>query len=260
MPNKPLLLQSGVRETSGQMQLYRKQGEESILLFLSEHRGTLRIQGKYHSLPPMSFFWMPFPDMHVSIQHSMPMQWAHIQLTDQIQQLLYENSTAISQIFSPVQPLSAIAVWNILLSADAADTEIQHHAAVLLFYMLKREAAASAEQAMRIPHYDMLMALRRDIYQNPAQDWNIQEICNDLCISRPYFHKIYAAAFDTSCTQDVIESRIRYAKTILEQTEDAISEIAQKCGFESDVYFMRQFKRRTGMTPTAYRRLCRQKI
>lgn len=260
MQSKPLLLQSGVRETSGQMQLYRKQGEESILLFLSEHRGTLRIQGRYYSLPPMTFFWIPFPDMHVSIQHSMPLQWAHILLTDQIRELLYANSTAVSQTFSPVQPISIIAVWNILLSADSADAEIQQHAAALLFCMLKREAAASAEQAMQIPHYDKLSALRKDIYQNPAQDWNIQDICEDLCISRPYFHKIYAAAFDTSCTQDVIESRINYAKTILEQTEDAVSEIAQKCGFESDVYFMRQFKRRTGMTPTAYRRLCRQKI
>lgn len=260
MPNKPLLLQSGVRETSGQMQLYRKQGEESILLFLSEHRGTLRIQGKYHSLPPMTFFWMPFPDMHVSIQHSMPIQWAHILLTDQIRQPLYEDGTAISQTLSPVQPLTAIAVWNILLSADAADMEIQHHAAALLFCMLKKEAAASAERSMQIPHYDKLTALRMDIYQNPAQDWNIQGICEDLCISRPYFHKIYVAAFGISCTQDVIEGRISYSKTMLEQTEDAISEIAQKCGFESDVYFMRQFKRRTGMTPTAYRRLCRQKI
>ena len=77
-------------------------------------------------------------------------------------------------------------------------------------------------------------------------------------ISRPYFHKIYLAAFGTTCTQDVIQSRIACSKRLLETTEDPIAVVSQQSGFETDVYFMRQFKRHVGMTPTAYRRIYRQ--
>lgn len=71
-------------------------------------------------------------------------------------------------------------------------------------------------------------------------------------------HKIYLSAFGTTCTQDVIASRIACSKRLLETTDEAITTISQLSGFETDVYFMRQFKRHVGMTPTAYRRINRQ--
>ncbi len=47
--------------------------------------------------------------------------------------------------------------------------------------------------------------------------------------------------------------KIKKAKDILHTSFDAISEIAEKCGFTDTSYFIRFFKKHTGFTPTEYR-------
>lgn len=260
MTEQSVLLQAGKTQSSGQLHLYRKQNEESCLLFLFEQKGNLRVFGRSYTAEPYTCLILPFEELQMHVQHSMPVQWVQLRISAST---LLAEGLKTGEVRALSQPVTFAEIWKLLLSSEGGysklDQELQSHAAGLLLCLLKQETAVSAEQVIRIPHYNKLAALRYEIYQDPAHNWNIQDICDDLCISRPYFHKIYAAAFGVSCTQDVIDSRIARSKELLEQTEDAISEISQTCGFESDAYFLRQFKRRTGMTPTAYRRLCRKR-
>lgn len=106
-----------------------------------------------------------------------------------------------------------------------------------------------------IPHYKELLKLRRQIYNSPEIRWNISEICSDMNISRTYFHRIYFYAFGVTCMQDVIESRLSSAGNMLVNTDYSISDIAERCGYDSDSYFMRQFKKHIGYTPSEYRSL-----
>ena len=105
-----------------------------------------------------------------------------------------------------------------------------------------------------IPKYAKLKSLREQVYENPVRTWDIEIICERLCISRTYFHRIYSAAFGVTFRQDVIESRLLMASDLLVSTDLSVSEIAEKCGYESDSYFMQQFRRHKGCTPTQYRR------
>ena len=52
--------------------------------------------------------------------------------------------------------------------------------------------------------------------------------------------------------EDVYSSRMNYARELLTTTSLPIGEIAERCGYESNIYFSRQFKRKIGMTPTEY--------
>lgn len=105
-----------------------------------------------------------------------------------------------------------------------------------------------------IPHYRELCALREKIFSDPVNRWNIDEICSDMNISRTYFHRIYFSAFGVTCMQDVIDSRLAFADDLLLNTDLSVSSIAEMCGYDSDSYFMRQFKKRRGCTPSEYRR------
>ena len=49
------------------------------------------------------------------------------------------------------------------------------------------------------------------------------------------------------------EYRIYIAKQLLEDTEKSILEIALECGFNEASYFIRIFKRQTGISPLKYR-------
>lgn len=108
--------------------------------------------------------------------------------------------------------------------------------------------------AARVPHYFKLHTLRDNVYADPCHARSIDDICNELNISRTYFHRIYTAAFGTSYLQDIISSRVRLAKDLLRTTSMSVSLIAEECGYVSDSYFMRQFRQLEGCTPTEYRR------
>ena len=105
-----------------------------------------------------------------------------------------------------------------------------------------------------IPRYEQLKALREAIYSDPVRKWSVEEICSEMNVSRAYFHRIYQNAFGITCGQDIISGRLSYAADLLENTEMSVSLIAEKCGYDSDSYFMRQFRKHKGCTPTEYRR------
>ena len=118
------------------------------------------------------------------------------------------------------------------------------------------EDAHSSIKAERdnIPKYPGLREIRNSVYDEPLREWSVDTACRKLAVSRTYFHRIYADAFGTTFQQDIIESRLIYASQLLDDTELSVSAIAEKCGYESDSYFMRQFRKHRGCTPTEYRK------
>lgn len=114
----------------------------------------------------------------------------------------------------------------------------------------------SEDPKASVPKYAKLKKLRDEIYDDPMGDWSVDVICKRLKISHTYFHRIYQMAFGETYRQDVIKSKLRLAADMLANTEKAVWEIARDCGYESESYFMRQFKKHKGITPSEYRRLC----
>lgn len=96
-------------------------------------------------------------------------------------------------------------------------------------------------------------ALRDMLFRRPFEIWDVQKSCRDFHLSSGYFRAIYKELFGISFHQDVIRSRIELAKYLLLTTALSIPVIAEKCGYEDDKYFMRQFRQLTGMTPNVYK-------
>ena len=244
---------------AGQMRLRRGYAQDCCILFLFETKGTLRLYAQNYQVPAYTNMIVPFREALLSVQCTMPLCWMQLCMDEET---LQEAGFRIGELCALAKPLAVMQSYQMLFDHTAGkseqEAEIQLCAANLLLSLLRYNDASAIKMAAQIPHYDKLVALRREIYNSPARSWSIPEICDMLSLSIPYFHKIYQSAFGVTCTQDVIESRIAFSRKLLEQTEDAVADIALQCGFESDVYFMRQFKRRTGLTPTQFRRICRQ--
>lgn len=125
----------------------------------------------------------------------------------------------------------------------------------LLFIVLSDAGEKNTVPEERaIPHFSKLKKLRESIYDDPTGEWDSDLLAAEMGISRAYFHRIYLAAFGVTCRQDVIESKLLYAADLLKNTDYSISVIAEQCGYESDSYFMRQFRQHNGCTPTEYRK------
>lgn len=98
-----------------------------------------------------------------------------------------------------------------------------------------------------------LKKLRRELHKAPELNWNLGEIARRLNISKNYVQKLYKEHFGISYIDDLIEARIHMAQELLTTTDLRITEIAEACGYRNDTHFMRQFKDKTGVTPTEYR-------
>ena len=74
-----------------------------------------------------------------------------------------------------------------------------------------------------------------------------------LCgISEPYLRKLFNAAFSVSPSNYIRSMRINYAKELLCTGEYSITSVAALSGFNSVVYFSREFKKATGVSPNKY--------
>lgn len=102
---------------------------------------------------------------------------------------------------------------------------------------------------------DKLRAARQQILSQPERKWSVAEMASLTSLSPSRFHAVYKALFGTSPLQDVIEAKIRYAKSLLLSDELlTLPEVAEKLGYQNHYHFIRQFKAVTGQPPGAYRK------
>lgn len=95
--------------------------------------------------------------------------------------------------------------------------------------------------------------LRAHIYSLPAAIGTVDDMAIGMGMSRSTFQHTYKKMFGVSVMDDVISGRVKLAKDLLSATNLNIKEIATQCGYTNEYSFMRQFKSRTGKTPTEYR-------
>lgn len=114
----------------------------------------------------------------------------------------------------------------------------------------RSEAAASnpAETDSRIYHsLDY-------IHKNYARNLNIEELAAREHLSPSRFRTLFKERTGLSPMDYLTALRINHARQLMSQTELTMCEIADMVGYEDQLYFSRIFKKRTGFTPSAYRR------
>ena len=107
-----------------------------------------------------------------------------------------------------------------------------------------------AERALLPKFVEIRMRLRGEHREN----WNVRSMAELACLSPSRFSVLYRKFFGSSPAEDLMERRLEHATYLLSGTDSSISEISNACGFSSQHYFSRLFRKRTGSTPSAYAR------
>ena len=102
------------------------------------------------------------------------------------------------------------------------------------------------------PH--RLDRLREMIKNMPDKQWTVEEMVDIAGMSKRQFYNSYLHAFGNSPQQEIINSRIEYAKYLIDTTEMRIAEIATACNYKSVEHFSRIFKKKTGISPNHYKK------
>jgi AraC family transcriptional regulator len=88
---------------------------------------------------------------------------------------------------------------------------------------------------------------------NLSRSIDLSELAQVCHLSPAHFSRAFKRAAGSSPHAYFVELRLKHAKELLEQTRMPITEIAQSCGFDHAQYFATAFRRKLGLTPTAWR-------
>lgn len=92
------------------------------------------------------------------------------------------------------------------------------------------------------------------IKQHYNEQITISKLAQICFMSISSFRENFSQEMGCSPQEYLLATRMRYAKYHLENSSETINKICQKCGFSDTANFYKQFSKKYGMSPTAYRK------
>ena len=132
-----------------------------------------------------------------------------------------------------------------------------------LFVWLSRSLKAQWESSLATKGdklHELLEAARNFILENYYTDISLDDISNYVYISTSHFARAFKKHYDISPIQYLLSVRIQKAKTMLEETNKKIGDIAIDVGFSAQQRFNDIFKKQIGMSPSEYRQHYKESI
>ena len=81
----------------------------------------------------------------------------------------------------------------------------------------------------------------------------VEELASMEHLSVSRYRSVFRMITGTSPTEYIISLRLRHAKDLLVSTDYTVTQIAAICGYPDVLYFIRLFRKKTGVTPGEYR-------
>ncbi len=94
--------------------------------------------------------------------------------------------------------------------------------------------------------------------KNFARPITVGELAEMAFMSINGYSAKFKQCFGMTPTAYIIAMRIRYAEQLLLETDLPVGAVAVKCGFSDPYYFSRLFARKTGMSPSVFRKQKRE--
>lgn len=103
-------------------------------------------------------------------------------------------------------------------------------------------------------------AVRDYIICNFDRPLNVTMLAAMAHLSPSYFGDSFKKAYGQSVMDYVTSLRINHAKQLLRETDMRLRDIAKTVGYSDEFYFSRKFKKKVGVSPSAFDRACERKV
>lgn len=117
-------------------------------------------------------------------------------------------------------------------------------------YMLPPQAPVKATKARN--DTEIFNNISNYLNGNLTGHLTVEQICRDNFVSRSQLQKIIGSMTGLSIIEYFVELKMEAAKTLIRTGRMNFTQISEHLGYTSIHYFSRQFKNKTGMTPSEY--------
>lgn len=238
----------------------RPGGTGDYLLLILKTDAIFTLDGNDVYVPKQSFFLYPkdMPQYYRCMpQQTFENDWMHFLFEDGEEAEFLKRgipyATAISLDYTEFYSYCIKAIAN----ENSSDHPYKADSVSHYFWLIINKVSEQIQQNTNLKRgsrYEMLLTVRNQIYANPFWEWSIEWASHQTSMSRSAFHHHYKAQFGVTFIQDLITSRLEYAKMLLRTTDISVLDISTQCGYNNYEHFSRQFKAQCGMSPGEYRR------
>ena len=123
-----------------------------------------------------------------------------------------------------------------------------------LFIKLGRAIRNETEPIFDYKVTEKFRYLRGEMFSTLNMRWTVDRMAESVGFSQSRFYSIYRSIYGVSPTADLIRAKIGNAENMLAFGNRSVEEIAFLLGYENTTHFIRQFKSRTGVSPSKYRK------
>lgn len=129
---------------------------------------------------------------------------------------------------------------------------------VVLYSLLAEVSPKSPRSAVKSvspnqPMYEVIRKVAASVLQNLSRNYSINDAAEDVGISVSYLQKIFHKILGVGVGAYIRRHKIFHAARLLKSTGMSVSEISEKCGFESLYSFSRTFKAVMKSSPRTFR-------
>lgn len=245
-------------------------------VFIMVREGTLKIcqDGNFFEIGPKQFILLKAGEEHYGYAPSsgrLSYYWVHftfdtplaVLTTVQMIRLFESEETAINNSYllpeqgeiSHTQKI--LVLFNQLLDLSRQETSYQSrmidYALSLLILEISQELIELRTQKLpSIP--PTILQVMEWVKSNYYANITLTDIAKEIGYNADYLSSLFKQSTGISFVSYINQIRIDHSKSLLINYNITIKEVAYSCGFTDEKYYMKQFKKREGMTPSQYKK------
>jgi AraC-like DNA-binding protein len=184
-----------------------------------------------------------FSFLHENDQHLLPLQEAEAYRS--IEAFFNNIKYHLSFAHSHQKAIVAALVEALLLSIDSL-----HH----------RRQALTAKHHHHLPENCLAKRFMQQLSQHFQQEHQVNFYAEQLHLTPNYLSNYLKERIGKNASEWIQESLLLEAQVLLQEPENNIGDIARSLGFKDQAVFSKFYKRHTGISPLAQRRLQKQSL
>jgi len=209
--------------------------------------GDVHTAGGWETSGPGSAYLTPagLPHAYRAVSDAGPWQVCWVTYDAEADAVPVPGPTLVTSL--DPEPLAA-AIQGLL-------AEVRGHAgdALLANWAAMVDACARRAAAAPAPGDPRLGRLFREVAQDPARPWTLDEMARRAAMSDEHLRRLCHARFGRSPVQQVAHLRMQQAATLLASGRYTIERAAEAVGYTNAFAFSAAFKRSHGRPPSQYR-------
>ncbi|MDR1093325.1 MAG: AraC family transcriptional regulator [Clostridiales bacterium] len=129
----------------------------------------------------------------------------------------------------------------------------------LLIYVIRERQLTNTKNTDNSSINSVISMILEDITVNVGANYSVEGIADQYGISKSTLHHSFKAVTGLPFKEYVNRMKVQEAEYHLATSDRSVQFISEELGFSNAYYFSALFKKRTGHTPTAYRKLMSEK-